>query len=186
MTGHQPSHPLPFFFHCFKNQQIFLDIISCDKIPVHIRVADGIKQMICNAGGENPVSSHQPVVWVTVWSPPVQRSLLSNMLTVQTLYFCFGGNIMCSHSALFCIGSSTSLRGSWPSPSTTLTPCHIEAGDRRGFILIDLFAGFVVSRLFVFAFVLHICPKGNLKKTRPGVQQCQAQGLVFCPWLGLI
>ena len=23
-------------------------------------------------------------------------------------------------------------------------------------------------------------------KTRPGVQQCQAQGLVFCPWLGLI
>ena len=24
------------------------------------------------------------------------------------------------------------------------------------------------------------------KETRPGVQQCQAQGLVFCPWLGLI
>ena len=23
-------------------------------------------------------------------------------------------------------------------------------------------------------------------KTRPGVQQCQAQGQVFCPWLGLI
>ena len=23
-------------------------------------------------------------------------------------------------------------------------------------------------------------------RTRPGVQQCQAQGLVFCPWLGLI
>ena len=22
--------------------------------------------------------------------------------------------------------------------------------------------------------------------TRPGVQQCQAQGQVFCPWLGLI
>ena len=26
----------------------------------------------------------------------------------------------------------------------------------------------------------------NKIKTRPGVQQCQAQGLVFCPWLGLI
>ena len=24
------------------------------------------------------------------------------------------------------------------------------------------------------------------KKTRPGVQQCQAQGLVFCPLLGSI
>ena len=23
-----------------------------------------------------------------------------------------------------------------------------------------------------------------LRKTRPGVQQCQAQGLVFCPWIG--
>ena len=26
----------------------------------------------------------------------------------------------------------------------------------------------------------------ELWKTRPGVQQCQAQRQVFCPWLGLI
>ena len=30
-------------------------------------------------------------------------------------------------------------------------------------------------------------PKGVIQGvTRPGVQQCQAQGLVFCPWLGSI
>ena len=86
MTGHQPEHP-PFFFHCFKNQQIFLDIISRDKIPCHNRVADGIKQMICNAGGENPESSHQAVVWVTVWSPPVQRSPLSNSTNLVLLFW---------------------------------------------------------------------------------------------------
>ena len=32
----------------------------------------------------------------------------------------------------------------------------------------------------------HITNFHNYQQTRPGVQQCQAQGQVFCPWLGLI
>ena len=69
--------------------QFFLDkhfIFSRYKIRCHIRVADGIKQMICSAGGENPESSHQPVVWVTVWSPPVQ-SALSNSTNLVLLFW---------------------------------------------------------------------------------------------------